>query len=227
MALMILGALLVICGAVIVASVRRSNRAAVSAVVLMAIGVFSTLAVPSGTRAQAATPCPPGSTASSSVAPATTSSPSPTTPAASAFAIASPAWSAATIAQQHACANLGAFGSGTSPAVSWTNAPAGTRAFALKIMDTDATFNHWVVINIPTSQSSYATGASGSLPAPAQELQNDFGDAKYGGPCPPPGQTHHYVLTVYALSRTVADAAGIAAASLASDSITGLYTGHP
>jgi phosphatidylethanolamine-binding protein (PEBP) family uncharacterized protein len=53
------------------------------------------------------------------------------------------------------------------------------------------------------------------------------GVAATGGPCPPPGQTHHYVLTVYALSHTVADKSAIGTATLASDSITGLYTGLP
>jgi Raf kinase inhibitor-like YbhB/YbcL family protein len=28
----------------------------------------------------------------------------------------------------------------------------------------------------------------------------DFGAPGYGGPCPPPGQPHHYIFTLYALN---------------------------
>ncbi|EGD02361.1 YbhB/YbcL-like phospholipid-binding protein, partial [Burkholderia sp. TJI49] len=33
----------------------------------------------------------------------------------------------------------------------------------------------------------------------ASEARNDFGTDGYGGPCPPPGKPHRYVITVYAL----------------------------
>ena len=34
----------------------------------------------------------------------------------------------------------------------------------------------------------------------AVEARNDFDVDGYGGPCPPPGKPHRYVVTVYALS---------------------------
>jgi len=34
------------------------------------------------------------------------------------------------------------------------------------------------------------------------ESRNDFGDDGYGGPCPPPGKVHRYLITVYALNGT-------------------------
>jgi Raf kinase inhibitor-like YbhB/YbcL family protein len=44
-------------------------------------------------------------------------------------------------------------------------------------------------------------GGSGAVEAVgALQTRNDFGQAGYGGPCPPPGQTHHYVVTLTALS---------------------------
>jgi hypothetical protein len=33
------------------------------------------------------------------------------------------------------------------------------------------------------------------------EGRNDFGKAGYGGPCPPRGETHHYVFRLFALHR--------------------------
>jgi Raf kinase inhibitor-like YbhB/YbcL family protein len=34
----------------------------------------------------------------------------------------------------------------------------------------------------------------------AVEARNDFDTDGYGGPCPPPGKPHRYVITVYALN---------------------------
>jgi phosphatidylethanolamine-binding protein (PEBP) family uncharacterized protein len=34
-------------------------------------------------------------------------------------------------------------------------------------------------------------------------LTNDFDKSGYGGPCPPPGAVHHYVVRVWALRRPV------------------------
>jgi Raf kinase inhibitor-like YbhB/YbcL family protein len=34
----------------------------------------------------------------------------------------------------------------------------------------------------------------------AVEARNDFDTDGYGGPCPPPGKPHRYIVTVYALS---------------------------
>lgn len=46
--------------------------------------------------------------------------------------------------------------------------------------------------------------AEGVVPQGGTEQGNGFGDAAYGGPCPPPGRgTHRYVFTIEAL-----DAAG-------------------
>ncbi|MEU7524356.1 YbhB/YbcL family Raf kinase inhibitor-like protein [Saccharothrix sp. NPDC042600] len=142
------------------------------------------------------------------------------------FAIASDAWDDGVIAAQYACTSPIDPGSGTSPGVSWADAPEGTVAFAVTIVDTTAgNFRHWTVINIPVATTSFADGASGSIPAPAQELDNDFNEPGYGGPCPPPdGTDHNYVLTVYALDRTIANESEIAAATIASDSLTSTYS---
>ena len=81
--------------------------------------------------------------------------------------------------------------------VAWSGIPAGTAELALVMDDPDARgFVHWLVVGIPPT----AAGLDGAaLPAGAREGKNGFGRAGYGGPCPPSG-THHYVITLYALS---------------------------
>jgi len=96
---------------------------------------------------------------------------------------------------------FGCTGGNMSPQLSWTGAPAGTKSFALTMYDPDAPTGsgwwHWVVVNLPASTTTLEAGKA--LPAGALETRTDFGKPGYGGPCPPPGAPHHYVLTVYAL----------------------------
>lgn len=91
-------------------------------------------------------------------------------------------------------------GSGVSPELHWSNAPAGTRSFALIVHDPDAPaaggFYHWVLYDIPPDTTT--------LPESAQiranrSGRNGFGTIGYGGPCPPAGKAHHYEFTLYAL----------------------------
>ncbi|WP_081076622.1 YbhB/YbcL family Raf kinase inhibitor-like protein [Burkholderia cepacia] len=102
---------------------------------------------------------------------------------------------------------FGCHGENVSPHVTWSNAPAGTRSIAVTIHDPDAPtsglgWTHWAVVNIPPSQTSLQKGASGNvnlLPPGATETLTDFGQSKYGGPCPPQGKPHRYIVTAYAL----------------------------
>lgn len=101
----------------------------------------------------------------------------------------------------------GCSGQNVSPALSWSNAPAGTKSFALFMYDPDAPTGsgwwHWVVYNIPASVTSLPAGAGAAannlLPEGAVQGKTDFGTPGYGGPCPPPGKPHHYYLRLYAL----------------------------
>lgn len=101
----------------------------------------------------------------------------------------------------------GCSGGNISPALRWRNAPAGTRSFAVTVFDPDAQggqgFWHWVALDIPADMTALPANAgnpeAGLMPKPVLQLQNDWGGLGYGGPCPPQGQTHHYVFTVYAL----------------------------
>jgi hypothetical protein len=105
--------------------------------------------------------------------------------------------------------SFGCKGENLSPALEWSDAPAGTKSFAVLVHDPDAPtggagFWHWIVTDIPASAHGLAQGAGSAdgklLPPGAKQYEADFGDATYGGPCPPPGHgAHRYNFTVYAL----------------------------
>lgn len=90
-------------------------------------------------------------------------------------------------------------GENRAPELSWSGAPPNTRSFALIVDDPDApggTFTHWVLFDLPASIAGLPEGAPGIGIAGA----NDFGNAGYGGPCPPRGGgAHRYMFTLYAL----------------------------
>ena len=99
----------------------------------------------------------------------------------------------------------GAGGKNISIPVSWKNVPAGTKSFALSIVDIHPVAQnwvHWLVINIPKEATSVDEGASREkMPSGSVELKNSWGDIGYGGPQPPKGTGDHpYVVTLYALS---------------------------
>ncbi len=98
-------------------------------------------------------------------------------------------------------AEQGAGGENVRPALAWSDAPEGTRSFAITCYDPDAPTGsgwwHWVAVDIPADVTSLEEGAE--LPSSVREWVNDYGYVGYGGPCPPPGPAHHYVFTVYAM----------------------------
>ncbi|MBH3175051.1 YbhB/YbcL family Raf kinase inhibitor-like protein [Serratia ureilytica] len=101
---------------------------------------------------------------------------------------------------------FGCSGNNRSPALRWQGAPAGTRSFALQIYDRDAPTGlgwvHWQVVNIPADIAALPAGIGAhneGLPGNAIQTRTDFGVPGYGGPCPPVGSTHRYVITLTAL----------------------------
>ncbi|MCU0664549.1 MAG: YbhB/YbcL family Raf kinase inhibitor-like protein [Myxococcota bacterium] len=100
-------------------------------------------------------------------------------------------------------------GKDISPPLSWSNAPSGTRSFALIVDDPDApdpkapkmTWVHWVLYNLPASTTSLAEGGK-SLPNGTLEGKNDWKRTGYGGPCPPIGR-HRYFHKIYALDTVL------------------------
>lgn len=106
----------------------------------------------------------------------------------------------------------GCNGRNISPPLEWEGAPPETKSFAVTVFDPDAPTGHgwwhWAVLNIPPEIRKLEEGASnqGKLPENAIEVQTDFGDAHYGGPCPPMGdKPHRYIFTVYALKKEKLD----------------------
>ena len=103
---------------------------------------------------------------------------------------------------------FGCSGSNTSPQLSWTNAPEGTKSFAITMYDPDAPTGsgwwHWVVFDIPGEVNELLANAgnvaSGLAPEGAIQSTTDYGAKGYGGPCPPEGHgLHQYIITVHAL----------------------------
>ncbi|SKC96132.1 phospholipid-binding protein, PBP family [Burkholderia sp. CF099] len=103
---------------------------------------------------------------------------------------------------------FGCHGDNISPHISWSHVPPAAKSIVVTIHDPDAPtgglgWTHWEVVNIPASESSIEKGASGDsklLPTGAMETLTDFGESKYGGPCPPQGTSHRYIVTASALS---------------------------
>lgn len=105
-------------------------------------------------------------------------------------------------------------GEDTSPALSWTDAPAGTKSFAVICHDPDAPlvtpngtygFVHWVLYNIPGNTFALEEGCSEFTSG-----QNNFGNVAYGGPMPPVGHgKHQYYFWVLALDEAADLEAGL------------------
>jgi Raf kinase inhibitor-like YbhB/YbcL family protein len=98
-------------------------------------------------------------------------------------------------------------GEGTSPAIDWANAPAGTQTFVLNMHDMDVTRNkttddqaHWVVWNIPGTSKGLPEGVpKGSQLADGSYQISATGPVYRGPGAPANGPLHHYTFEVYAL----------------------------
>ncbi len=101
---------------------------------------------------------------------------------------------------------FGCNGQNISPELHWSHAPKGTKSFAVTVYDPDAPTGsgwwHWLIVNIPADTHKIPVDASAKhiLPKGALETMTDYGNAGFGGACPPQGdKAHRYVFTVYAL----------------------------
>lgn len=102
---------------------------------------------------------------------------------------------------------FGCDGENVSPQLSWENAPAGTKSYAITMYDPDAPtgsgFWHWVAFDLPADVTELAAGAGskgGKMPEGSIQSVTSYGAPGYGGPCPPEGHgIHQYIITVHAL----------------------------
>lgn len=110
-------------------------------------------------------------------------------------------------------------GTDFSPALSWTGAPEGTRAFALVVDDPDAPVGlwvHWLLYDLPGETRELAENQprTPSLPNGAKQGRNSWGRLGYNGPAPPPGKPHRYFFKLYALAAPTRLEAGANKAEL-------------
>ena len=101
---------------------------------------------------------------------------------------------------------FGCNGKNISPQLEWSNAPKGTKSFAITIYDADAPTGsgwwHWIVFDISKDTHSISSNASSLnlLPEGSIQGKTDYGENKFGGACPPKGdRAHTYTTTIYAL----------------------------
>jgi Raf kinase inhibitor-like YbhB/YbcL family protein len=99
--------------------------------------------------------------------------------------------------------NPNCVGDNVSPPLAWANPPAGTKSYAIAMVDPDGQNGlgvvHWLAYGIPASVTSFAEGETGK---PSDKFVGGKGSAGkdvYLGPCTPPNTVyHHYTFTLIA-----------------------------
>jgi Raf kinase inhibitor-like YbhB/YbcL family protein len=121
-------------------------------------------------------------------------------------------------------------GAGRSPQLTWKGVPAEAATLAVVVTDPDApggTFIHWLLYDLRSTESGLPAGTA--TPPGAKEAENSGGTSGWYPPCPPSG-THHYVFSVYALSRAATGRStkdildDLGRAALARGTLTGLVS---
>ncbi len=106
--------------------------------------------------------------------------------------------------EKYVANGFGCKGENISPSLEWSNAPKGTKSFAITMHDPDAPtesgFWHWEVYDIPATTNSLAEGVATNLPKGVKQTTNDTGAKGYFGACPPVPRTHNYNIKIHALS---------------------------
>lgn len=121
------------------------------------------------------------------------------------LALTSSAFSAgAGIPTRYTCQQDGAAGNDISPDLSWANAPAGTKSYAVVLTDLTNNGKHWVIWDVPSSKAGLPSGLGlgynvpNQSPAKQKAMKSGNQSLQYFGPCPG-GSPHEYEFKVYAL----------------------------
>lgn len=102
-------------------------------------------------------------------------------------------------------------GDNVSPPLEWSGIPAGVVELAIVVVDHQApsgAYYHWVVTGLSPDLVGLEEGA---VPESAVEARNDSSEFGWDGPCPPEGETHDYVFTLYALTERTGLEEGVGA----------------
>ncbi len=124
-----------------------------------------------------------------------------------------------------------------SPPLSWSNPPAGTQSFVLLVHDLEPRPMkglddnlHWLVWNLSPATMSLAENATATLPDGSMQVtaagRNGGPPVGYRGPCPPPGQPHHYSFDIFALDSKLDSVSAGASRTDVMSAMNGHILGH-
>ena len=105
-------------------------------------------------------------------------------------------------------------GADVSPKLTWEGIPESARELVLIMDDPDApmgTWTHWIVYGISPERKTLPENVEKSAEVKSLGIRQgitSFRKPGYGGPCPPPGPTHHYYFKLYALKTSSGLSAG-------------------
>jgi Raf kinase inhibitor-like YbhB/YbcL family protein len=98
--------------------------------------------------------------------------------------------------------NESCLGENVSPQLSWVNAPAGTKSFAILMVDLEGRggggVNHWVAYGIAADTTGFAEGEVSKDSPKYVGGKSRLGVGHYSGPCAPNAQVRHYTFVVIA-----------------------------
>ena len=142
------------------------------------------------------------------------------------FTVTAPWGEGGVIPARHTCD-----GEDVAPALRWDPVPVGTQEIAVAMTDLDAPgYVHWVMAGLDPMATDLVQG---EVPEFAAVGVNGMGRTDYSGPCPPPGETHRYRVTVYLLAQRTELGDGASGTDLLASiegsayvtaSVTGVYT---